>query len=242
MNIRTILNEFKLSLLHLVYPSQCLHCSELTPPDQHLLCPTCQSLLELIDPKERCRYCFDNLEGQTTICHRCGHGRSLFSAVGAAFDYSGPAASLIRKLKYSNRPYLAEGGGAFLAAQFDRLNWPFPDAIIPVPLSHMHLLERGYNQSFLLAEQLSKFLQVPVWDVLKRKSGDYSQAGLNLTQRKNLEGKHFKLKKDFPLEDKTLLLVDDVFTSGSTLRHCAETLAEKSPSNLYALTFCRATL
>ena len=75
---------------------------------------------------------------------------------------------------------------AFLVAQLDRLGWPMPDAIIPVPLSFGRWLERGYNQSALLADEMGALLQCPVWNALKRKSGDFSQAALSLEQRKAL--------------------------------------------------------
>ena len=72
---------------------------------------------------------------------------SQFHCIAAAFDYVGPAASLVKKLKYGNQPYLVKGMAGYLVAQFNELQWPFPDAIIPVPLSFSHWLERGYNQS-----------------------------------------------------------------------------------------------
>lgn len=156
----------------------------------------------------------------------------------AALEYVGPATTLIKCLKYSKQSYLAKGGGAILMAQFDRLGWPLPDAIVPVPLAWTHFLIRGYNQSALLAKEMAHLLNLPVWEALKRISGDYSQAALNLKQRKQLTLKNFKLKKGFPIADKTLLLIDDIMTSGSTLHRCAEALAKGLPARLYALTLC----
>lgn len=162
--------------------------------------------------------------------------------MASAFDYDGPAASLIKRLKYSNQPYLANGMAGFLVTQFDRLQWPIPDALIPVPISFTHRMERGYNQSALLAKEMGALLKRPVWDILRRQSGDYSQAALNFDQRRGLEVKNFKMKLNCPLEGKMLLVVDDVMTSGSTLRRCAEVLQEQHPGSLYALTFCRTIL
>jgi ComF family protein len=212
----------------------------LLPPESVVLCSTCGSLLELIDPQERCPTCFNLLpEELSLLCHHCLQYPSLYFRMAAAFDYDGPAAALVKRLKYANQPYLALGMAAFLVAQFDRLQWPFPDAIVPVPLSFTHWLERGYNQSALLAEEMGKLLQCPVWYVLKRQSGDYSQAALNLEQRKALDGRRFHLNLTYSLQGKVLLVIDDVMTSGSTLRHCAETLGAGYPASLYALTFCR---
>lgn len=239
-NFRDLWSVVRQSTCHLIYPTQCLHCQQLLPPESLVLCSDCASLLQLIDPEERCPACFNPYtEEGVQICQECLHCPSFYTRMGAGFDYEGPAASLVKRLKYGNRPYLAQGMAAFLIAQLDRLDWPLPDALIPVPLSFTHWLERGYNQSALLAEEMGRMLQRPVWDVLQRRSGDFSQAALTLEQRKALAGSRFKLKPNHSLQDKVLLVIDDVLTSGSTLQRCAETLSVEYPASLYALTFCR---
>jgi ComF family protein len=162
--------------------------------------------------------------------------------VAAAFDYEGPAASLVKGLKYGSLDYLAIGMGAFMAAQYIAMEWPWPDYIIPVPLSSMHLLGRGYNQSALLAASLGHLLQRPVLEVLGRYSGDYSQAGLLRQQRLALNSQCFALRPGFcdKLAGKNLLLVDDVITTGTTLTCCAEVLRKELPATMYAIAFCRA--
>lgn len=241
MVLASFLSKLKQSFVHLVYPPYCLHCETLISYPGPLLCEPCSNLLALIDPSERCPACFNFSErGDTGLCSHCVQAPRLFYRMAAAFDYIGPAASLIKKFKYANQPYLAKGIGASLIGQFNRLQWPLPDLIIPVPLSFTHWIERGYNQSALLAQVVGHYLKVPVWDVLRRKSGDYSQAGLSLQQRQVLEGKSFKLKKGVELYDKSVLIIDDVMTTGSTLQRCAEALLEGCPSSVYALTFCQA--
>jgi ComF family protein len=227
------------SLLHLVYPTKCLHCHALLPPEPLVLCSVCASLLDLASLHNRCPVCFNFLEEGEIPCEECCHTPPLYLRMAAAFDYEGPAVSLVRRLKYAHQPYLTQGMAAFLVAQFDRLQWPMPDALVPVPLSFTHWLERGYNQSALLAEEMGRLLQRPVWDALKRRSGDFSQAALTLEQRKLLDGKRFRRKSTYPLQGKVLLVIDDVMTSGLTLRRCAEILNEGNPAALYALTFCR---
>ena len=235
--------KLKESFLHLIFPTKCLHCRVQLPPSSLVLCETCGMLLELISPERRCPLCFNPLsDHESLLCTFCSNDSTHYTAVGAAFDYEGPAASLVRRLKYSNQPYLAQGMAAFLVAQFDRLNWPLPDALVPVPLSFVHWLERGYNQSALLAEEMWALLQCPVWPILKRQSGDFSQAALNLEQRKALEGGRFKVDSSKSLQGKTLLLIDDVMTSGLTLQRCAEVIKGEEPKALYALTFCRTIL
>ena len=227
------------SLLHLAFPSKCLHCGAILPPDSRVLCEGCASLLEMISPEERCLTCFNSLSAYVSICHDCLHIPSLYTGMGAAFNYDGPPASLIKWLKYANQPHLAKGIAAYLIAQFDRLGWPMPDAFVPVPLSWARLWERGYNQSALIANELGELLKRPVWHALKRKSGDFSQAALSFEQRKTLKENRFKLNCKYNLEGKVLLVIDDVMTTGSTLRCCAEILNKENPASLYAMTFCR---
>lgn len=241
LGFKTLLHQLKLSIYQFVFPSHCLYCKEFTSPDQPLLCSTCSMLLELIDPNTRCINCFQiTHQDHKVCCQQClKQKKYLFNGVAAALDYQGPAAAIVKKIKYGNQPYLAEGAAALMMTQLDRLEWPTPDVIIPVPLSFTHWIERGYNQSELLANELGKWLNKPVVNALKRTSGDYSQAGLNLSQRKKLMATHFKLKKTDDLKDKIILLVDDVNTTGSTLNRCAEVLIQTYPMSIYGLTFCR---
>jgi ComF family protein len=165
---------------------------------------------------------------------------SSFYRTGAAFAYEGPAASLAKGLKYRNQPYLAKGMAAYLVIQWGRLQWPLPDAIIPIPLSFSRWIERGYNQSQLLAHEMGELLQCPVVSPLKKKSGTFTQAALPLEHRKLLTAQQFTCtSSSLPLENKTLLLLDDVATTGATLHACAEVLQQKGANKLYALTFCR---
>src|SRR4029079_15107444 len=114
-----------------------------------------------------------------TCCFECQQKPHILRRIAAAFDYEGPAATLVKQLKYGGQPYLAEGAGAFLTAQFIRLEWPMPDFIIPMPMAPLRKLERGYNQSLLLAEEVGCLIERPVLNILRRHSGDFSQAGLN---------------------------------------------------------------
>lgn len=228
---------------HLLYPPVCLECSETVRKGSDLFCDECQELLSVIEPCERCLYCFSqaNLHPTQQICRKCFRDPPLFNRVGSVFDYYGPAQTLIKHLKYANRPYLADGAGAFLAYQFYQLKWPKPDYIIPVPLSVTHLMTRGYNQAELLAKSLGKLLDCPVQNVLKRQNGKLNQTSLDRTHRILLEEGTFYLKRNSHLiRDQRLLLIDDVMTTGTTLNRCAEALMEQCPNGIYALTFCRA--
>lgn len=238
---KTVLKTLGKALSDLVYPPACLHCRDSLDVDSPVLCKACLQLMEMIPPDERCLKCFSpDLHPKMKICPHCLKKPLLFDGIAAVFDFLGPPATLVKKMKYSNMPYLAEGLAAYLTAQFFRLNWPLPDAIIPVPLSWVHHMDRGYNQSELLARSFASYLQRPVINGLKRQSGDFSQAMLNRDRRLLLDKEKFRNGNFLIPANQTLLLIDDVLTTGSTLYRCAEALQGYYPQKIYALVVCKA--
>lgn len=222
-----------------LFPNSCCSCREKLSEAAALFCEPCGQLLEPIDPLFRCSKCFRALlTDEREICPGCQKRRSPFHGVASVFDYLPPASLLVKKFKYSNAVYLAKGLGAFLALQLHTLQWPLPDLIVPVPLSRARLFSRGYNQSLLLAVALSKIIQRPVEEVLIRTAWDYPQAKLDRQQRSVLPGSLFRLRSRTDIADKTLLIIDDVLTTGSTLNGCAYALLEGCPSSIYGLTVC----
>jgi len=158
--------------------------------------------------------------------------------MASACDYLGAVSSLVKKLKGGQMPYLAKTGAAFMFAQFSRLTWPSPHLIVPVPSRYRF---QGMNHAHLLAESFAKSLGLRSSSIIKRKAGDFSQARFAKQQREQLSSASFYLIKNAQVEDKIILLVDDVITTGTTLRCCAETLADGFPAKIYALSFARTT-
>jgi ComF family protein len=229
------------SFIDFIYPPLCLHCGSCLIQSTYLLCPTCVNLLELIEPSSRCLFCFSEKdEEKLHVCLECRTRPSFLDGAAASFDFLGPASTLIKKMKYSHMPYLDKAIAAYMIAQFCKLDWPLPDVIIPVPIAFTHLFNRGYNQSALIAKSIGALLDRSYSEVLQRKSGDHSQAALGREKRMTLSKTSFICKPVYPLQDKNILLVDDVMTTGTTLRCCAEVLQAHYPKSIYALVFCRA--
>jgi len=229
------------SFLDLLYPPQCIHCNGGLQDSNGVLCVSCAELLDRLDPTERCQQCFSGGGLLSSgYCYKCSSKTKLLSGCASVFDYVGPASSIIKKMKYSDMPFLGKGVAAYMVTQFLSLDWPIPDVIIPVPLSLSHKVQRGYNQSLIIANELGRYLQTEVSDILLRRNGSYSQAGLLRFQREQLAKDTFYLKTGRCITDKRILLIDDVYTTGSTLRASAEAICEGYPKEIYALTFCRA--
>lgn len=155
----------------------------------------------------------------------------------AALDYVASVQTSVKKMKDGRMPYLAKMASAFMFIQFERLGWETPDLIVPVP---RRLWFQGMNHASLLAKELARHLKKNVQPVIGRRLGDYSQARLSQEQREHLSESSFYLKRKANVEGQTILLIDDVMTTGTTLRHTAEALKDGFPKKIYALTFARA--
>ncbi len=152
-------------------------------------------------------------------------------------DYASPVCTVVKKMKYGGIPYLAKTAAAFMLLQFERLGWETPDFIVPVP---RRLWLKGTNHAELLAKRLAWYMKREVRVFVGRRIGDLAQARLNRELRESVLESGFYLKKRAEVEGKTLLLIDDVMTTGTTLRLTAEALEEGFPKKIYALTFARA--
>ncbi len=226
-------------ILNLIYPPLCLHCEAAVENGKRLFCKGCTGYFELIDPSTRCIYCF-NETGGCSPCPECIRKKCWGLKIASALDYLGAVSTLVKQLKDGKMPYLAQTASAFMLAQLTHmvtdLGWPMPDIIVPVPSRHWF---QGMNHAHLIAAQLARSLSIPSLSLVKRRIGDLSQARLPKAQRETLSSDSFYLKKHCALDEKTILLVDDVVTTGTTLRRSADALRAAFPAHIYALTLAR---
>lgn len=225
----------------LFFPPLCLHCKETTPSSSIWFCKECLALFVFLETSGRCIHCFSYLEEEGNCCEECSSKPSPLQQALAAFAHEGPAAAMVHQLKYEDCPHLAKDAAALMVVQWVRLNFSLPDLIVPVPQSFAHSLKRGYNQSLLIAEEMGKMLQRPVDELLKRSGSMFSQTGLSRTQRKQLPNDIFEWKKRKNISGLKVLLIDDVMTTATTLRHCALLLQQGFPKSVGGFAFCAAT-
>lgn len=114
-------------------------------------------------------------------------------------------------------------------------NW----AVIPVPLHWFRQNDRGFNQSALIGQMLSKNLRLDYCEALKRTHYTLSQTKLKVFQRKKNIKNAFALSNNYKLKTKNYLLVDDVWTTGSTLKECCKILKQNGASKVWAITLAR---
>ncbi len=193
-------------------PPRCAAC-EVGVSRDHVFCAACAASVERSRPDELP----PAAEGHALDCE--------IPAVDVAFGYYGGAlATAIRRLKYEDRPYLARPLGELLRGAC-RAAGVRADAVLPVPLHPQRLAERGYNQSALLAFHVARELDAPVLtNALARKVDTAPQVTLTSAERHaNLAAAMCVTRPD-AVRGRVLALIDDVATTGATLRACRDVL------------------
>ena len=193
----------------------------------------------------RCAACDEKLSTRALLCPLCASTVIRWESGDeplAFGHYGGALASALLRLKYAKRPDLARPLGQLLrTATLDRLHPGDVDVVVPVPVPYGRLVERGYNQAALLARPLVGELGARFAPLaLHRVDGSVKQASLNRKQRlENLRGA-FSVRQRWAIEGRTVLLVDDVSTTGATLAACRAVLEEAGAAAVVTAVVARA--
>ena len=237
--------ELMRKLSHLLIPASCASCGETLYGDPiPFFCRQCWNTIQSnSEPKcPRCSLPFTSkVSLQYSPHHRCMSCRArppAFSQAWTLYPYQSPLKEAIGLFKYRSKTSLARPMMTLMTTALDSL--PHIDLIIPVPLHATRLREREYNQSLLLALGLSQHFHIPMtYTTLVRARQTTPQTALTRKERlKNLRGS-FVVTSPQIIEGKTTLLVDDVFTTGTTVNECAKTLRKAGAGKVYVVTLAR---
>lgn len=232
--------------LSVLFPLRCVHCGR----SGNWLCPQCAGSLSPLGPRF-CRHCGrpcgknEATSSGRRDCPEC-RGRELhFHTARAAFSFEGPARSLVHRLKYSGQRRLAAFMAELTCKQAGLTVTGKAVTLTYVPLHSSKLLSRGYNQAELYARALSRRLGLPLQDLLCKQHPTLAQNQLGFEERRrNLEGS-FSLRRRVGVSAAAghdigrLVLVDDVYTTGSTTAECARVLQEGLGVDVDVWTFAR---
>jgi len=232
--IKKINNEF--------YPRgyKCVVCGEeLSTNTLYSICDKCMESLPFNNGKT-CVKCSEPIGNMSSYCIHCKNEKPHYKKNVSVFLYKEPVDNFIRGLKYDNKKYLAETLSNFIAGEVSKMAVNF-DYVVPVPVHADRLKKRGYNQSELLCISLKNKLNLNVDTTILTKSR-FTRSQANLTRSERIENlkDSFKVTDKSKIKGKIVLLVDDVFTTGTTINECAKTLLEAGAKEVYSVTLAHA--
>lgn len=229
----------------LVYPPRCAVCEVILSSGlNNTICPSCISELEWLSTP-LCRICgrdFEKKGGGDSVCGECLRRPPTYSLARSVLRYSPQLQILIHKLKFKKDLSVVPGISELISL-FDMTRYGTVDYILPVPLHITRLRERGWNQAIILAK-----LFFPVnngrlkIDWLIRKENTVEQTSLGGTKRRANLKTAFAVVPKAQLTGAVVCLIDDVFTTGTTVEECSKVLAAAGTKEILILTLARADL
>lgn len=206
-------------LLQILYPKQCLICGKL---EQDTICSKCYNTLKIEAKVEQ-------------------YKNKTFNKHLYIFKYEGKIRNLIIDYKFNDKPYLNELFAKIILknAKICRKIKKY-DIIIPVPIHKKRKNERGYNQSELIARKLAKNLNVElVTDSLIKQKNTLPQSTLSKKQREENVKTVYKIQNKQKIENKKIILLDDIYTTGATAEECSKILKQNGAKEILVLTIAK---
>lgn len=217
----------------------CISCHREIPDEtKFMLCDSCSDEIEYLRGK-LCDKCGDLIRKDGECINECKKYHYAFDKNISLCYYTESASKIIKNLKYGKKKYLAPNIVDMMLLLADKLE--DIDVILYVPSSKNRLKERGFNQAEEIAKLMGEKLNKQVLDILIKSKHTIHQAGG--TQKDRL----LNLKDSFMIDEKlknelfskTVLIIDDVFTTGSTLNECAKVVKKFKPKKVVTLTFAK---
>lgn len=221
--------------IDLVFPRRCPICNEPLRPGK-LIHPECEKKMVPIT-RNYCLKCGRPIkDGEKEYCTDCEGKERYFDEGRVAFEYSALSGAMY-KFKYSHKPEYGECLGMMTAKALKKeLRLWNADAIVPIPIHKNRKKTRGYNQAEILAKSIGKHAKIPVVTTLVKRVIDTPKLkDLNPAERQNCLKNSFKLTVD-DVKLKKIILVDDIYTTGSTIDTVARLLKEYGVRSVYFVT------
>ncbi len=229
----------KETFLNVLFPRRCPVCGEITSPAGSLICPSCFLKLSFVKTPV-CKKCGKEIVDETMeYCGDCMGHRHAFESGVALLNYDETARTVMAQIKYKNKREYLDFFGAAMAKRYERtVERMAVEAIVPVPVHPSRRRARGFNQAEVLAEVLGKKLGIPVKpEMLIREKRTRPQKELTAAERlKNLSGAFSAREGIHGI--RRVLLVDDIYTTGSTIEACARVLRNAGVEKVYFAVIC----
>ena len=225
--------------LDALFPRRCAVCDTVLPFGGGKICASCaEKLVPVRDP--RCMKCGRMLYSNSAeYCRDCADVKHAFDRAVSAFVYNDAMQESIFRYKYGGRKEYADFYAETMAQYLGKEIRSFKaDALIPVPLHKSRLRKRGFNQSALIARKLGKILDIDVAEKLvERVKRTSPQKNLNREERRKNLKRAFKISKN-DVKLTRVIIVDDIYTTGSTVDEIALLLRAAGVREVYVATLC----
>ena len=226
-------------ILDILYPRRCPVCGDITGGFGRMICPECLRKLSFVRSPV-CKKCGKEIEDESMeFCPDCMRHSRAFEYGIALLNYDEAARHSMAQIKYNNKREYLDFYGTALAARYGRtIRRMHADALVPVPIHATRKKTRGFNQAELLARVIGKKLELPVLpEILVRNKKTLPQKDLSAAERlKNLSGAF--AAGEIPDGIRSVILVDDIYTTGSTIEACARALRAAGVERVYFVVIC----
>lgn len=208
-------------VLNFLFPPACSVCGKI---DKNWLCPNCQRRVERLE--KSCKLDIENKKYEKLLY---------------LFKYESLVRKLILSYKFSNKAYLNHFFANEIAKNKEnRELLKQYDMIIPVPMHKRKMQKRGYNQTELVADELGKILEIPARkDILSKVVNTTTQSKLGGKARQSNIQHAFFIKNDIEVEDKKIILLDDIYTTGATSQECSRVLKDAGATEILILVLAK---
>lgn len=232
--IRALTVPFR-SVLDFALPARCAGCGAIVD-NPHSFCADCWTSIEFI--QAGCDCCGLPLQAtDAELCAACLARPPRIRRSRAAVAYDEITRGLAIRLKYGRKVGLAKTMAHYMAPLLGHL--PGDAALVPVPLHRRRLWQRGFNQAGLLAKELSRRSGLQVNHALIRTKKTPPLKGMSRQQRRRTVAGAFRLRPGTNLQGRTIVLVDDVLTTGSTAEGCARVLLRAGAGRVELISWAR---
>lgn len=225
--------KFSESIIKLFFPEDitCIACNgEMATSSEYGLCGECS-----VNKNTRfCVRCGRGITGEGDYCYDCQNRKRFFDCARSPLIYENVSQLLIHRFKIGGKRYLSKYMARFMLDTFSKEDWKV-DFITYVPISDKNKKIRGFNQSELLAVELSALINLPVKGILEKSGG--KEDSTELGKKSRIEAIKDTIKVVEKPKGESILLIDDVFTTGSTADECARVLKKAGAKKVYVLTF-----
>jgi ComF family protein len=235
--------QFLHHALNIALPSRCVRCADFVEKPGSV-CGVCWQEMDFI-AKPFCTQCgmpfaFDEAD-DALLCGGCISDAPAFDVARSALRYNDKSRGLITGFKYSDKLHAARLFSGWMT-QAGKACLEGADMIVPVPLHRVRLFTRRYNQSALLAQHIARQSGLPFYPrLIKRLRNSAPQASLSRSSRlTNVKG-IFTVLPPYDVGGKHVVLVDDVMTTGATVRECAKALKKAGAASVRVLVLARTT-